>query len=453
MAPSSVRANEWLARVADAWSYSWRWVLAAAGAVAAIWIVLDRAGSNAMATAVAVAALIIGVVLTFSKPLAIALMAMPALFVSQRVALGGGDISASDVALAAAFGTAVLLGHRPYSRELRTLLWFNLIYQFAALISVIVNPFPENTFEWFHAWLLISGALVVGWAVGRAGYAHFAFTAMLAAASVIAIGTVIAGVLQYATGDFGPVYAAWPWSMHKNFIGTSLAFAALIAYVNPPWARLSTRWTRPVLWLLLLAILMSQSRQAWIGLVLAVIIIVMRRGGHSRIALLLVIPAVWLAVSMVFEQIESQNRHNSVFQRLEWLREVYAYWKHDPFFGHGLRFWYVDPALPYQPPQAELEVVASTGVVGLAAFVVMWIGMLVVLKRVDPVYGTLAFVVVLSRIVQAQFDLFWVGVQTSLPFVIAGVCLGALALHRDSPPPLAEAIIVASHRTRTGPVG
>ena len=34
------------------------------------------------------------------------------------------------------------------------------------------------------------------------------------------------------------------------------------------------------------------------------------------------------------------------------------------------------------------------------------------------------------RFVQAQFDLFWVAVQVSLPFVVAGLCLGAMALDR-----------------------
>lgn len=442
MGTSSGRAGAWRDRAVDGWSYAWRWVLTAAGAIAGTWLVLDRAGTYALPTAIAVAVLIVGVVLTFSKPLAIALMAMPALFVAQRVGIGGGDIAASDVALAAAFGTAVLLGHRPYSRELRALLWFNLLYQFATLITVIVNPYPENTIEWFHAWLLISGALVVGWAVGRGGYAKQAFGAMIVAGCVIAFGTVISGTLSYASGDFGPVYAEFPWPMHKNFVGTALAFTALVAYVNPPWAGLSPRWTRPALWLMLIAIAMSQSRQAWIGLVIAAIVIVARRGGHSRMALLLAIPAVWLIVSMVIEQIESQNEHNSVFQRLEWLREVFAYWKHAPWFGHGLRFWYVDPTLPYQPPQAELEVVAATGIVGLLGFAVMWIGFIVVLARVEPVYGTLALAVVLSRIVQAQFDLFWVSAQTSIPFVIAGICLGALALHRSRPNPLAERLDV-----------
>ncbi|MEI9513592.1 O-antigen ligase family protein [Agromyces sp. CCNWLW213] len=420
-------------RIADWWAGAWRWSALAAAMVAALFILLDRAGDGLLVTGTAVAALIVGVVLTMSKPLAIALMAMPALFVAQRAAIGGTDVSASDVALAAAFGSAVLLGHRPYSPELRAMLWFNLGYQFATLFTVIVNPFMQNTVEWFHAWLLISGALVVGWAVGRAGYARWAFTAMLVAGCALAAGTVIWGIIQYAGGNFGPVYPQIPWPMHKNFVGTALAFVALIAYVHPPWAGLSPRWTRLALWLLLIAIAMSQSRQAWMGLIVAAIVILVRRGGQSKVLVVLAVPAIWLAVSMVLEQLESQNRHNSMFQRLEWFREVYAYWKHSPIFGHGLRFWYVDPTLPYQPPQAELEVAASAGLVGLAGFIVMWVGFIVVLWRVDKNYGTLALAAVLSRIVQAQFDLFWAGVQTSVPFVIAGICLGAMALHRSSP--------------------
>jgi O-antigen ligase len=110
------------------------------------------------------------------------------------------------------------------------------------------------------------------------------------------------------------------------------------------------------------------------------------------------------------------------------VREVYAYWKHSPIFGHGLRFWYVDPVLPYQPPQGELEVIAESGIAGLVAFVVMWVGILIVLWRMDPLYGALAVTAVASRLVQGQFDLFWVSSQVSIPFIIAGICIGAKAL-------------------------
>ncbi len=428
MGSTSMRALRWRERLAEWWANLWRWVLLAAGAAAAAYIVLNQGLENATMTAFAIAGLVIGAVLTSSVPLAIALMAMPALFIVQRVGLGGGDLSVSDFALAAAFGCAVLLGKRPYSRPLRALLWLNLFYQFTTLFTVIVNPYAANTLEWVHAWLLVSGALIVGWALGAVGYARLALSLMVVTACVIASLTVIQGVLQYLAGNFSAVYITWPFEMHKNFIGTALAFMAVVVYVNPDWLRWNRGLTRWVLLLLVAAILLTQSRQALVGLILAVVVVVIRRRvtGRSRLVLFLLIPAGWLIVTMVADQVASQNQFNSVFQRLNWFREVFHYWRESPVFGHGLRYWYNDGSVPFQPPQAEMEVLASAGVIGLLGFLVMWVGVLVVLWRVDPRFGTIAFAVVLSRIVQGQFDLFWVAAQVSIPFVIAGICLGAM---------------------------
>ena len=80
----------------------------------------------------------------------------------------------------------------------------------------------------------------------------------------------------------------------------------------------------------------------------------------------------------------------------------------------------------FQPPNAEIEVLTTAGVVGLLGFRahvvvprVAW--------RLDPAYGTLAVAVLVSRLVQGQFDLFWAASQGSLPFMIVGVCLGMQA--------------------------
>ena len=434
MDSTSARARVVRARLAEWWAGAWRWVVMAAGAALAVYLLLDRGISNGVVTAAAIGVLVIGVVLTGNVPMAIPLLAMPALFIVERVGFGAGDLTASDVALAAAFGTAVLLGKRPYSLPMRQLLWLNLFYQFTTLFTVIVNPNTANTVEWFHAWLLISGSLVVGWALGRVGLAKTAFLLIIGAGCVIAVGTVFTGLIQFLHGNFSAVYPAWPWPMHKNFAGTAMAFAAIIAYLRPTWTGLSEVWMRRALALLVVAILLTQSRQAIIGLIVVIIVAVARRGvtGRSRLTLLLIIPAVILIASMVIDQVNSQNQHNSVFQRLDWLREVYAFWKHAPIFGHGLRFWYYNPTVPYQPPQAELEVIASAGLVGLIGFIAMWVGVLIVLWRIDPRYGTLALALPLSRIVQSQFDLFWTSVQTSIPFVVAGICLGALALHQET---------------------
>ncbi|WP_448006669.1 O-antigen ligase family protein [Agromyces bauzanensis] len=434
MGSTSMRALAWRVRVADWWAGAWRWVLMAMGAVTATYVLLEQGIQYGSMTAVALAVLVVGVAVSGSQPLAIALLAMPGLLIVQRVGLGGGDLSVSDVALAAAFGTSVLLAKRPFSRPLRQLLWLNFFYQFTTLFTVIVNPYLANTVEWFHAWLLISGALIVGWAVGAGGYARLALSLIVSTAGVIAVLTLVHGVIQYATGDFGPVYPTWPFPMHKNFIGTVLSFAAIVVYINPDWVGWTRGWSRFAFWLLVGAVLMSQSRQALIGLMAAVLIAVIRRGvtRRSRLVFLLLIPAGWLIISMVVEQIESQERHNSVFQRLNWFREVYHYWRESPVFGHGLRYWYNSGSPPYQPPQAEMEVLASAGVIGFVGFAVMWIGVIVVLWHVDPRFGTLAVAVTFARIVQAQFDLFWSAAGVSIPFVIAGICLGAMAREERS---------------------
>lgn len=421
-------------RVADFWADAWRWCLFASGVAFAVYLLLDRAVPNGTVAAAAIAALAVGVVLTSSEPLAIALMATPALLVTERLDLGGVDLTVSDVALAAALGSAVLLGKHDYSPPMRVMLWANLGYQFATLFTVIINPYTQNTVEWFHAWLLVSGSLIVGWTIGRAGRAPLAFTLLLGGAAVIALGTFLTAFGQFAAADFfTPVYPNWPWAMHKNFAGGILAFAAFIAYVNPPWAELSRQWMRVGFWVFLAALVLTQSRQAAIGLAVALLVVTLRRGAGNHILLVaaIVIPGVILVVQSVIEQVDSQNQHNSFYQRLDWLREVYALWKHSPIIGHGLRYWYVHPSANFQPPQAEVEVLASTGVVGLVAFIAMWIVMLVVLWRVDPTYGMLAFGLVLSRLVQAQFDLFWVAAQVSVPFLVAGICLGAQAASKD----------------------
>jgi O-antigen ligase len=429
-----VQVSERTQRIRDMlgrwWPAAWRFVLLAFGAALSSYLVLDRGLRDGVISAVIIGLLVIGVSLMPRLPLAIALLATPGLIVVQRVGLGGTDLTVSDVALAAAFGSAVLFGTYPLSRPMKQLLALNLVYQFATLLTVIVNPFPQNTVEWFHAWLLISGALLVGWALGRAGLAHAAFGLLIGAMLVVAVGVLVTAVLTFAQGQFVGIAPKWPLPMHKNAAGDLLAIGAVVALVNPRWAGWSDGAARLAFWTLTIAVVLTQSRQAIIGLVVAVLVVTLRRGAsrRSRLILLLVLPAVWFVVSMVIDQIETGNRFNSFYVRIEWMQQVYALWKHSPIFGHGLRYWYVHEWALFQPPQAELEVVASAGVIGLLAFLVMWAGFIVVLWRVDPVFGTLAVAAVLSRIVQAQFDLFWVAAQVSVPFVVAGICLGAQAL-------------------------
>ena len=99
-----------------------------------------------------------------------------------------------------------------------------------------------------------------------------------------------------------------------------------------------------------------------------------------------------------------------------------------------------DPSVDERLERHQLEVLASAGVVGLVGFLVMWLAVFIVLWRVDPRFGTLAVAVLMSRFVQAQFDLFWAAVQGSVPFVVLGICLGAKwYADRQAEPPVDRA--------------
>jgi hypothetical protein len=149
--------------------------------------------------------------------------------------------------------------------------------------------------------------------------------------------------------------------------------------------------------------------------------------------MLAVAPLLGLIGMSVNEQVKSGNEFNSLFQRLSWFQDSVDVWSRSPYFGVGLRWWYTDRFnVRFQPPNAEMEVLTSGGIVGLVGFLILMAGAIVVLWRLDPAFGTAAAAAVMSRMVQTQMDLFWVAAQASLPFLIAGIALGAHALEHQS---------------------
>jgi hypothetical protein len=433
------------------------WLVAAVGAIAvvavlaAIGIAIPTLGVVALGGALAV--LVVGA--SVYDPAAIPVLAMPTFIVVQRVGGDSTNLSFSDFVLFGAFWAALLLGPRPFSRPMRSLLWLSAFYQLATLMTVIANPYRANTIEWFHAWLSIAGALVVGWAVGRSGHARLGIGLYMLSCIALATITCVVGANQLLHGDTGAVYLNWPYGMHKNFTGDVLGIAALVAYSRLPWLGWRRRYTNAVFWLMLLAVAASQSRQAIVGLGVSVLVIALRRGQgvrHSRLILLALVPGLILVIQAVHDQLASGNQFNSAYQRLTWYQEAITVWNLNQWVGAGLRWWY-SGRTPYsfQPPNAELEVLSSAGTVGLLGFIVLMIGTLIVLWRIDPRYGTLAFAVVAARLVQGQLDLFWVSVQTSVPFVIAGVCVGALAYEESQRAKAPPDVVAALPRTPTQP--
>lgn len=366
----------------------------------------------------------------------IPLLVLPLLFIVGRIGSSGVDVSISDVALAFATLPAVALS-RALSPAMRSFLWLIALYLFATLFTVVANPYLANVIEWVHAAVLLGGALFVGWSVGREGFGAKALSVMLATASAISLLVIISGVTGMMKGSFEPVSLEWPFGMHKNFIGTTLGIMAVVAYVRPAWMGWSTSLGTAVFGWLAIGVAFSQSRQAIIALGIALIVLVLRthtRRRRSKLIVFAVIPAFLYVLGVVREQAGSDNEFNSYFQRISWFSDSIEVWQTSPVFGVGLRWWYTDTFdYRFQPPNAELEVLTSAGIVGLAAFLILIAGSIIILWRLPSEYGTLAALVVLSRFVQGQFDLFWTAVQVSLPFVIVGICLGELARVRGEP--------------------
>lgn len=371
-------------------------------------------------------------VLALVNPVTLPLLAMPLSVVVARASGGGVDLTISDLIIALAFWPALLLAPRPFSPMLRRLLWLNAIYQALTIFTLVVNPFTANTVEWFHAWLLVSGSLIVGWAVGATGNGRAGLTLFLLACLVLALPTIAQGVLQFASGNFGAVYPRYPIPMHKNFIGMVLAFSALVVYANPPLLAWGRRIAVTSFWIFALGIAFSQSRQALVAVVVGATIITFRgRAQRSRWLLLTLagVPSIYIVVTMVRDQIASGNIHNSWFQRIDWYTDSVMIWQASPWFGHGLRYWR-QPGAPgaFQPPNVLLEVLASTGVLGLVGFFILMGGAVRLLWKLDPAIGTLPLAVLVGRLAQAQLDIYWLSISVSVPFLLTGVCLGVQAL-------------------------
>lgn len=400
---------------------------------------------------VAVAVLALG--LTVAEPALIPVIVLPISLIGARAPLGSTGISYADVAMGVAVWPAVLLGARPYSLAVRQILWAVAAYEAVTLLTLVATPTRFGAIEWAHQLLLLAGSLLVGWAVGRRGLARLGFGLMVVGALVVATLAIGTALRTYSYGLFAPAYVTWPYDMHKNLIGTSLGIVAATLMTNPPWLRWPRRLVGAAVVWLVLGITVAQSRQALIGFIVVGAVIVFRdpkrrrsRGWTSLLggATLLF---VWALVS---DQLASDNNFNSANQRLTWFQDSLELWATSPWLGLGNRWWY-SGLYPdaFQPPNAEIEILTTIGVVGLLAFLILMGTILVVLWRMPPAYGMFGVVAVLSRVVQSQFDIFWVTVQSTLPFLLAGLALGAFEYARPTTGPMR--ISAAALRRRGAP--
>lgn len=376
-----------------------------------------------------------------AEPMLLVAFAVPATFLMERV---GGILSISDVVLAVSTVVALFVVRPRDMRPISPLVWGGIAYLAAALPTTILNAYPQNAIEWAHEGVLVLGSLTVGFAIGYRGWAQFAVGIYIAVSVVLGAITSVVGLVMLAEqGTFGPVYLP---ELHKNLIGCALAVAIVILYGRPAWFRLSFGWTWFAICVCGVGVLASQSRQAMVGLAVGLVLVALRRnpetGKFPKLPWLAAIPIVLGVWGLVADQLASGNQYNSANQRLDWYAQSIEIWQRSPVFGVGLRWWYTTTfGVSFQPPNAEIEVLTSAGVVGLIGFLVMFGTGFFSLWRMDSWYGTVGAAVILTRFVQAQFDLYWVAGQASMLWIVAGLCYGAL--RRDTVRAREEGIVGA----------
>lgn len=379
-------------------------------------------GFEGLAIPVAVALLVLGVA-SVDMTL-VPIVAVPATLALMRV---GGEIAAADVALAAGTIVGLFLLRGSGALAMQPLLVAGSLYLVLAVPTLIINPYTANIVEWVHEVFLVLGSMVVGFVIGRGGRARVALSIYVSACAVLGVVAVgLALQTMIANGQFYPVYIG---DLHKNTLGGMLAAAAIIAYARPPWIG----WARGSAQLAVLCcgagVLATQSRQGMIAAAVGVLIVGLRPivRGMRRPKLIWILAAAVTAgiVYSVNQQLTEDNPYNSANARLAWFDSSISIWLEAPVFGNGLRWWYTDRfGESFQPPNAELEVLTSVGVVGLVGFLLMFLVAAVALMRMEPVYGTVAVAVIAGRFAQAQFDLYWVAGQASLLWIVAGIVYG-----------------------------
>ncbi len=396
-----------------------------------ILILLGMVAPRHPSYAVAGAALVLLVGVYVVDPGYLTVLAVPATLLVFRLGGGGtNNLSIADLVLFLATLCALPLMRLKDAPELRPILAWALLYQAAALLTVVAHPYRADIIEWFHRLMIVSGSLVVGWVVGDRGRGRAALTAYVIGCCVLAVWAIPVGI---AHGFHPP---GLTFDLQKNFVGDMLSFGVIIAHLNPPWLALPKRFAQVAKVLCGLGTFMIGSRQAMLAVVIVVLVCTFRDrqvGRRSWLFLVALIPLATVAYLTVSKQAASSDKFNSVHQRISWYKLTWQLWHTSPLFGVGMRYYYttlVAPQFRFQPPNGEFETLVETGIVGLIILAVFIVGTMVRMWRLPPEWGLLPFGVVLARAVQAQADIFWLGALGALPWLVVGVAMGTRALHR-----------------------
>ncbi|MGD9793295.1 MAG: O-antigen ligase family protein [Acidimicrobiia bacterium] len=387
---------------------------------------------------------------TAIAPWVIPVLVLPSVWLLMRAGPSSINMSVSDVSLVA--GTALGLRFVPWeSARVRSALMAVATYLGILLIAVAAQPTERAGIELLHRGMLLGGSIAVGAAIAQVGKTRLVLRLLLAVSTAHAIRAV----LDTVTSGFDPAY---PFGIHKNAAGGLLAMTLVIVLLAPRLLGLPSPVRLAVMVTLLAGLAATQSRGAAIALIatMAIASVQRNRTAGLRFAALVSALAAITLVAVTFDDVginDTTNRFNSYNSRR--LTNDYALdqWRDSPLTGVGVRF-FRDPAFFAEataagestfgePHNIVVVNLAESGIVGTAGLVVLlaWLWMLLRSQRTE--FASLASMLLLTRLVNTQFDIWWVAGTLTLPFVVIG-----MALAERAPTPTA----VTTSASRRAPV-
>lgn len=358
----------------------------------------------------------------------ISILAVPAVFLVERLELGGVDLSYSDALLITATAAALpALSSWPLSPRARLLLVGLAVYLGLVTFTLAFHPSIRSFAEVFHRAVLVGGSVLIGGQLLRTGR-HVPAMRLLLAATVTVSFAAVAVALR--TG----LEPAYPWGLHKNFVGSLFAVFLLLAVIHYPVFRLPAGGKLPLVVVLSAGLLAAQSRGAFLTLLAGLLVVALRqRGRHTiavRAAALVVVCGITALVlasvqSQLDERVETGNLQDSLAQREQVETATYDLWRENWLIGVGLKYFTTgDFGAANQAPNNVLnESMAEAGIVGTAGFLILQVTAVLALARGSGPLATAGLAIVVGRFLHGQVDIYWSAGTAALPWLIAGLGL------------------------------
>jgi hypothetical protein len=443
--------------------------------VSAIAAAASRVGSRAWAVPAALYAATVGylavtaqrhAVLAVSAPVVVLLalnpwwaaaLAISALPVQTSVSAGGVQVAASDVLLLSCFlGLVPLLTMNPLWRErlraIRPLLPWLAPFLLWLVVIVIAHPSLHSAVNALQYAELTGFAVVVGAVVFTPA------TARLAMTGFVAVACITAALWTVSSGSFSVD--------NKNPAGQFMVDAMLLSLVVVRgW-----KWRAPIILLLILGILHTESRGAVLGAGLGGLMLLTFRGlGTWRKTAAAIVPLVLVCVVGYFVVPNSlQARVRSTFasdkipsgvgqsnllpgdlpssQYTVQLRTIFRHEgitlvKQHPIFGVGVGDYLTgnptDLTRTSDPHDVLLLDAGEGGVPDLALFLVMLAGTGIVMvrrRKFSPWAGP-ALALQAAILTHGLVDVYWVRGTPVIGWLLVGMALNPLLAHQPDPDP------------------